>query len=71
MHAPLLVWQSCSQPGGGHQPGWGWLQRDAREIALREAWARERDAALDREQAAASERLRDTANRHEPLKTLH
>lgn len=43
------------------------LQRDAREIALRESWARERDAALDREQAAASERLRDNANRHVPL----
>ncbi|KAK9808495.1 hypothetical protein WJX73_000957 [Symbiochloris irregularis] len=41
------------------------VQRDARELALREAWTRERDAALDREQAAASERLRATANRYE------
>ena len=39
------------------------LQRDAREVALRESWARERDAALDREQSAASTRIRDLSNR--------
>ena len=38
-------------------------QRDAREVALRESWARERDAALDREQSAASTRIRDLSNR--------
>ena len=39
------------------------LQRDAREVALREAWARERDAALDREQSAASHRIRELSDR--------
>ena len=35
-------------------------------MALREAWARERDAALDREQSAASTRIRELSNRHAP-----
>ena len=39
------------------------LQRDAREIALREAWARDRDAALDREQSATSHRIHELCTR--------